>query len=514
VSSVFNRRSASAFACIGVLLLGSFSASDAHARARHHRHSRGHNRIGHQIYAPPPAALVVDANSGRTLSANNENQLRHPASLTKVMTLYLLYEQIQKGKVRLNDEITISSHAASMSPSKLGLDPGDTIRVEDAIKAIVTKSANDIAVAVAEHVGGTEKHFAAMMTAKAHALGMSRTHYENASGLPNDNQITTAHDLVRLARAIHDRFPRFYAYFSLREFHYAGVSMRNHNHLLGQVEGMDGIKTGFTSASGFNLLTSVKRGNRRIYAVVMGGRSAGSRDRTMVELVRKTIDRAATVRTAALLTEDNAMDDNGGTELLADNESDTPAPRISTPVAAPVATTPPPVRAHAPAAQPAPIQLRTAASNVPQEDRTASIPQQTAPAIKRTDRITAGVMTNPSMTTTTPSGTLRWVAGPAHASASDAPSARETSSSRPAFAKGMMIQVGVSDEMSKAQALLNRAKEKGRHKLAAAKPFTEKVQKGGETLYRARFAMASESDAEAACKALKRSGVSCFSTRN
>jgi len=504
-------------ACVGVLLIGSLSTTEAHARARH-RHHRNH--IGHQIYAPPPASLVVDGNSGRTLFSNNENQLRHPASLTKVMTLYLLFEQLKNGKVHMNDDIDISSHAASMSPSKLGLSPGSSISVEDAIKAIVTKSANDIAVAVAEHLGGTEQHFAVMMTAKARALGMKRTHYANASGLPNEHQITTARDLITLARAIHDRFPNYYTYFSLREFHYAGMAMRNHNHLLGQVDGMDGIKTGFTSASGFNLLTSVKRGNRRIYAVVIGGRTAGSRDHTMVELVRKNIDRAATTRTAALIDEDHPAQDDGAEDVVADNDDVAQAPEITSPE--PVK--PEPIKAAPPhvAAAPAVMPKSTFA-----DDRTASIPsrpqmaQTTAVSSeKRTDRITAGVMTNPSTPTTTPNGAMRWVSGPqsasvAHTQAQPSKTAHETpQSARPAFAKGTMIQVGVSDEISKAQALLSRAKAKGSHKLAQAKPFTEKVQKGSETLYRARFAMASEQDAEAACRALKRSGVSCFSTRN
>lgn len=509
----------SAIACLGVLVISSFSTTDAHARSRHGRH---HNRIGHHVYAPPPASLVVDANSGRTLYGNNENQLRHPASLTKVMTLYLLFEQLKKGKVRMNDEIDISAHAASMSPSKLGLLPGSSISVENAIKAIVTKSANDVAVAVAEHLGGTEKRFAAMMTAKARALGMRRTHYENASGLPNNNQITTARDLVTLGRAIHDRFPTYYGYFSLREFHYAGMAMRNHNHLLGQVDGMDGIKTGFTSASGFNLLTSVKRGNRRIFAVVMGGRTAGARDRTMTELVRKNIDRAATTRTAALLSEETISDNGSDMDVLADNEQDSPAPEVS--AAEPKRPVVEPLRPSIAQTNTVPRSTNVVAHN----DTTASIPARTAETSasteKRRDRITAGVMTNPTTPTTTPNGTMRWVSGPtqaqnapAHTSSSaPAPQAKrdDTTGARPAFAKGMMIQVGVSDEMSKAQALLSRAKAKGNHKLAQAKPFTEKVQKGNETLYRARFAMASEQDAEAACRALKRSGVSCFSTRN
>ncbi len=250
------------------------------------------------------AAIVVDGNSGRTLFAVNENQPRHPASVTKVMTLYLLFEQLEKGHLRLDSPLMISQHAAAQAPSKLGLQPGETIEVEHAIKAVVTKSANDIAVAIAENIGGDEDSFARMMTNKAHALGMHGTHFANASGLPNSEQITTAHDLAVLGRAIQDRFPHYYRYFSTHTFAYRGAVMRNHNHLLGQVEGMDGIKTGYTAASGFNLLTSVRRGGHHIVAVVLGGATAGARDRYMANLIEDHIDDGAGVRTAAAITED------------------------------------------------------------------------------------------------------------------------------------------------------------------------------------------------------------------
>ena len=192
------------------------------------------------------AEIVVDANSGRVLYAQNENELRHPASITKVMTLYLLFKELDKGRLHLSSRLTISRHAAAQAPTKLGLRPGQTIAVDDAIKAIVTKSANDIAVAIAENIGGNEENFCAMMTREAHALGMMHTHYADASGLPNNAQITTAADLAILGRAIQERFPRYFHYFSLEEFAYHGQIIRNHNHLLGRIPGLDGIKTGYT----------------------------------------------------------------------------------------------------------------------------------------------------------------------------------------------------------------------------------------------------------------------------
>src|SRR5271156_4684381 len=266
----------------------SASPADAHPWRQAHRHAHYVQRY-HANYARRPAtpadpafaAIVVDANTGRTLYSVNENEPRHPASITKVMTLYLLFEQLDKGALTLQSQIPISEHAAAQEPSKLGIAAGDSLSVDDAIKAVVTRSANDVAVAIAEAIGGDESNFAQMMTRKAHALGMSRTIYRNASGLPNDEQITTARDLTVLARATEERFPKYFHYFSTHEFDYAGEIIGNHNHLLGRVDGVDGIKTGYTRASGFNLLTSVHRDGRSLVAVVMGGRTSGARDRMM-----------------------------------------------------------------------------------------------------------------------------------------------------------------------------------------------------------------------------------------
>ncbi len=230
---------------------------------------------------------------------------RHPASITKVMTLYLLFEALEKGRIHLDSEIRISAHASAQAPTKLGLHPGQSIRVEDAIKAVVTQSANDAAVAIAEALGGSESHFAEMMTRKAHALGMADTTYVNASGLPDDDQITTAHDLALLGRDIEERFPHYYRYFSTRSFSYRGIAYRNHNHLLGHVDGMDGIKTGYTRSSGFNLLSSVKRDGHFIIAVVLGGASSSSRDRIMDDLIEAHIDDGSTHRGATAVADND-----------------------------------------------------------------------------------------------------------------------------------------------------------------------------------------------------------------
>jgi D-alanyl-D-alanine carboxypeptidase len=255
------------------------------------------------INAAPYAEIVVDANSGAVLHATNPDARRHPASLTKIMTLYLLFEQLDAGKLKLDTPLKVSAEAAEQSPTKLGLKPGSTLAVEDAIKGMVTRSANDAAVVVAEAIAGSEDDFARLMTRKAQALGMDNTVYKNASGLPDDNQITTARDQSTLGRAIQERFPRYYKYFSIRSFTFRGESISNHNHLLGKVEGVDGIKTGYINASGFNLVTSVHRGNRYLVAVVMGGSSGGSRDARMRELINDKIALASIKRTAPIVAE-------------------------------------------------------------------------------------------------------------------------------------------------------------------------------------------------------------------
>ena len=288
----------------------------AHAARAHYAHAAHYPRYAHrgrvhgvrQVAGAVPgspafSALVVDANSGQTLYSADENGLRHPASITKVMTLYLLFEKLDQGAMTLRTQIPISEHAAAQEPSKLGLRPGETISVEDAIKAVVTRSANDVAVAISEAVGQTEDNFADMMTRKAHELGMSSTLYRNASGLPNDEQVTTAHDLTILGRALEERFPRYFHYFSTAEFDYDGEVIGNHNHLLGRVDGVDGIKTGYTRASGFNLLTSVHRDGRSLIAVVMGGRSAAGRDRIMENLIADHLAEASTARTATAIAD-------------------------------------------------------------------------------------------------------------------------------------------------------------------------------------------------------------------
>ena len=231
------------------------------------------------------AAIVLDATTNEVLHADQADAQRYPASLTKMMTLYILFDELERGGIHLTDTMVASRRAQVQPPSRLGIRAGDRITVEDAIEALVTRSANDIAVVVAEKLEGSESRFATRMTAKARALGMRDTRYANASGLPDPNQITTARDVLTLSQALLRDHPTRYRYFQTASFSWRNVYSRNHNSLLGRVEGVDGIKTGYTRASGFNLASSAQRDGHRIFAVVLGGESAASRDAQMAYLI-------------------------------------------------------------------------------------------------------------------------------------------------------------------------------------------------------------------------------------
>ncbi|HEY8031458.1 MAG TPA: D-alanyl-D-alanine carboxypeptidase [Methylocella sp.] len=534
-----------------VLAAASFLAPPAEARHwRHHRHAwsqtdfEGRRHHKESVLARHThgggdtsniAAIVVDGNSGRTLYARNENELRFPASITKVMTLYLLFEQLEQGRLRLDNDIRVSAHASVQKPTKLGLRPGEAIKVDDAIKAVVTRSANDIAVAIAETIAGDEQSFAGLMTLKAHALGMNSTHFANASGLPNDEQVTTAHDLAILGRAIQERFPRYYRYFATRAFTYRGATIANHNHLLDRVEGMDGIKTGYTSASGFNLLTSVKRGGHYIVAVVLGGKSARARDKIMADLIEEEIENGAAARTASTLS---GTDIDG--RLAEAVERPGPSLRgteLPETIDSKLAVT---SDASRPDHAVDPIQIASLNADVPPgKSRPAFVSGAPKPgtaasrvALAEYDgkqAILDGSTTRGrpghgrELSTATPSATGA-NSSRAHATDKIAAAIEESPQGgdakgagvrRPAAARsGWMIQIGATDDISKATELLARAKVKGSTTLATAQAFTEKVQKGSETLYRARFAGLEEGSAERACKTLKRSGFSCFAMKN
>lgn len=515
-------------------------------------------------YSPPYAAMVVDAKTGRTLYAQNEDALRHPASITKVMTLYLLFEQLERGKVSLNTPLRVSVNASRQPPSKLGLDPGETIEVEDAIRALVTKSANDIAVVVAENLAGTEEAFAEQMTRKARAIGMSRTIYRNASGLPDAEQVTTARDLTVLARAIQERFPKYYRYFQTRIFEFAGAAHRNHNNLLGRVDGVDGIKTGFTHASGFNLMTNAKTADRHIVAIVLGGRSAASRDQAVAALVRANLPRAyAGTRTAPAVAElaerprsaevprppvrEIEATASATAAVATRSASTTPLdlnpmrPVVASAANAAATTTP-----NALTGRPLPPPMPDAAQAYAPVTATAGLPPlppANPMAVSSSGKIQARLAALEPValkTDVTPvplpeprpkAESLetpriadapeppRRAAEPRRSPAAEAHRADHAEgrreASRPTALTSWIIQLGATDDEAKAKAILDNARSRAGRALAKALPFTEKIVREGSTLYRARFSGFDEADrAQEACKFLKRSGFNCFASRS
>jgi len=257
------------------------------AGAAQHPRYHAHPHLANLGFRPAlvSESIVLDADTGRVLSEANADAITYPASLTKMMTLYLTFEALNAGRLRLDQFLPVSAEAASRAPTKLGLRPGDSVAVQDLILGLVTRSANDAAAVLAEGLGGSELSFAERMTAKARQLGMTGTVYRNASGLPDPDQYTTARDQARLALALHRDFPHEYVYFSTRSFYFRGRVITTHNHLLEWYEGADGIKTGYIGASGFNLAASAVRNGHRLIGIVMGGPSAGTRDREMAALL-------------------------------------------------------------------------------------------------------------------------------------------------------------------------------------------------------------------------------------
>jgi D-alanyl-D-alanine carboxypeptidase len=511
-----------ALAAVMLVLAVGTDPADARHRRRHHR------IFGGGSYHPAYAAIVVDANSGEVMHAANADSPRHPASITKIMTLYLLFEQIEAGRIKLDTPMQVSEEAASQAPTKLGVRPGQTITVEEAIKGLVTKSANDAAVVIAEALAGDQETFAKAMTRKARALGMTNTLYRNANGLPDDEQVTTARDQALLGRAIQERFPRFYRYFSTTAFYFRGRPMRNHNHLLGRVQGVDGIKTGYTRASGFNLVTSVRRGNRHIVAVVLGGASAGARDARMRSLIEEYIGDAATQHTAARITE------RGETAVAV------ALPPPAAPMSAAASLAPPP-QAPATAATARADDMRPVAEPAPPAHAASRIaPGSTEPirAIRvKTLTVRPGALKTAALAPIDPGPqiTPQRNAAPAPAPIQAAaappvappPAPRETVASAepvaPATAaptapemrrSGWIIQIGAFPAEDEAKERLKSARTVAKSLLGRADPFTERVVKGETTLFRARFAGLDEDRAEAACKQLKRNKIACFAVKN
>lgn len=480
---------------------------------------------------PRYSSVVIDVNTGRTISSKNATSLRYPASLTKIMTLYMLFSELKKGKVKKWTKLPVSRHATYQEPSSLGLKKGQWITVDNAIKALVTKSANDVAVVIAEYIGGTESRFAQKMTTTARALGMKQTTFKNASGLPNKGQLTTAKDMAILGIKIQAHFPVYYQYFKTRSFKYKGRVYGNHNKLLGKYKGVDGIKTGYTRASGFNLVSSVKRNGKFVVAVVIGGKTGRSRDAQM----RKLLDRAM----PKLAVRKSQPKTVARTRIFVAS-----APKPKRPVfiskAAPVAAAMTKTNRMTARMTPMPKMLQNLTSadvafkNHTNKKTTPVMVAQSGKIKKDESRINYAAangnsslplgftpsLSRSSKTNLSPIGqkiiaiaSARFILNqkPKQSAKQPIVVANATKSSK-AFKAGWAVQVGAYANPTDAKRQLDQL-----NKIMTpydAQYYIPSVKKGSKSIYRARFAGLTKTYAKKACSAIKRKGYSCLALKN
>jgi D-alanyl-D-alanine carboxypeptidase len=513
------------------------------------------------------AVLVIDGNTGRVLHESAADELRHPASLAKMMTLYLTFERIEQGRLSYHTKIRISANAAAAAPTKLELAQGEEIALIDAVKALITKSANDLAVAIAEHIAGSEEKFANLMTQKARQLGMSATVFRNASGLPDEEQVTTARDMVTLGLRLQDDFPKHYPLFATRTFTYGGETLHNHNTLLENFEGTDGIKTGYTRASGFNLVASVHRGRKHVVGAIFGGVSAAARNAAMRTFLNLGLVKASNVKTRQPARLVMAQADR----KPANNFGPVPVPRrversghetasaAPPPAAAPnearqgpaieiarvrsVLVSPGPahpamaVRAARPAAlddaaraegsrvnaaaddPPAPQQKWTTASAPNPPMYATASGEKPAFSSSRPTALGANPSTlqvqatnlargEPPVLTTPPSRIQ-----PALASAPVRPlldSKPVTAAPAPVGSGAFQIQIGAYQSLAEAEKRLATARELVPGLLGKRSPVTTQVKQGDKLFYRARFAGFEATAAASTCTELKRLKIDCL----
>ncbi|ATJ84550.1 serine hydrolase [Halomonas beimenensis] len=430
-----------------------------------------------QAENPRYAGIVIDADSHEILYAENADAPRYPASLTKMMTLYLVFEALEERSLSLEQPLPVSPTAAAMPATKLYLRPGDRLSVETAIQALIVRSANDVAVVVAEALGGSEAHFARMMTDRARALGMHDTTFRNASGLPDDRQVTTARDMAILARRLMLDFPQYYPYFAKQSFRWRGKTYRGHNRLLANYPGADGLKTGFIRASGFNVATSAVRDGRRMLSVVMGGFTAASRDAHMADLLDRGFVRAS----------------------LADGHGWLAHTRIADGRLMPASVGPVPSRermlasldtvgaAEAPAPTPASRSSTVAAPS----------PVSTSPP--------TGTPVRPSATETLVAASASGARG---GSAPAADPIREMIAGGDAPGASWGVQVGAFRDAEDARRLADRAAARLAVELAEARIAVPRAEGAG--VYRARVVDLHEGQARQACRRLQAQGMECM----
>lgn len=492
---------------------------------------------------PAFSAVTVDASTGKIIYSRNLDSKRYPASLTKVMTLYLMFQEIEAGRMSFSTPMKVSKRAAAQQPSKLGLRVGSTITARNAMFALITKSANDAAMVVAEHIGGSQKGFAERMTRQARAMGMTRTKFTNPNGLPDKRQVTTARDMATLGLRIQRDFPQYYKHFATRSFKYGKRKYRNHNRLLGKLKGVDGIKTGYTRASGFNLLSSRTLGTRSLVAVVMGGRSGRSRNAFMTKILKRDLRKASRGSKKIAVVAGNPPGYSASKINKAKSQGQTgsdfvPVPRekpdlkqtdtaklaklasayehtvpVADPVGALVARNPQPEIAQQ-ADTPLPANgvtftsvvvpsTETKGDSLVVADALGQLAASSAPG-KDQSRISPSSMQRPeaSAQPASPSA-LQSAAAPAQIQ----PEKQQSSSKHQA---SWNIQIGAFPTREGARDRLAAAKTRRVAELKRATPFLMPVASNGNTLYRARFSGLNKKQATRACRQLKRAGVGCF----
>lgn len=503
--------------------------------------------------------FIMDANTGATLTDQSGNEQRYPASLTKMMTLYLAFDAIEHGRASMKTKIKISNAAANAAPSKLDLAPGDEISLDDAILALITKSANDIAIAVAEHLGGTEANFARLMTAKAREIGMKSTTFQNASGLPNSSQHTTARDMTTLGVRLYDDFPRYFPLFSTRSYNYNGSNFRNHNTLMLQMPGINGIKTGYTHASGFNLVSSLQLDGKHVIGAIFGGESAGSRNAQMRVALTRAMAKASTVKTRKPVLVASA-------QAKAAEQAKKPKPSPAQVAAVPA---PQPAVRPQPAAKPAPAPVRLAEVAAPSPQpaiksepalkidmaKVRSIDHTNAQPAPQQSAVQSAPVAPPAKTVRQPSSFETQMSGlaqhiqPAPVAAAPQPvslpvePARQPSSlgaqlaaltqsapapmAQPSYhlkgpdapvqaaspaAKGFEIQIGAFATAAEADKQLSQVRAQS-PVLAGYTPKRHSVKLGDKMLYRARFSGFDQASAQAVCAELIREKINCLALK-
>ncbi len=492
------------------------------------------------------AGIVVDAKSGKVLYESASDAARYPASVTKVMTLYVLFQELAAGNIKLSDKMKVSKHAAAAVPTKLGLRAGSTITVENAIKSLVTLSANDMARVVAEHISGTESKFAERMTATARAMGMNRTTYRNASGLPDAKQITTVRDQSILGVAIYQHFPKYYEYFQTRSFSYGKRTYGNHNRLLG-ANGVDGIKTGYINASGFNLLTAARSNGRHIVVVGFGFDTGGSRDAKVRELVKKYLPKGRSgdyLRVAVV-----PQPGRKGATVQVANAGPTPVvplpypvwrdrqQQVAVAVAAPAAKPEIVVASVAPSPAPRPMDLGIAE---PASVKATTAISQAAPTSRDRPLDVIGAWISESLQLgaepaplgqTRPSAPLLPPVGigdtgqPIDLMTSGSIEGRQAVASvaaqpmppvpaDPVAPSTWVVQVGAAPSEAGAQSLISGASSSV-HGLGGMRSYIERFEKNGQIFFRARFAgFGGRDDATAMCNELKKAKMSCLAMQS